>query len=166
MPSRPAAASPAEQVAPVLVSMAHAPDGAQRLTLRLAPPELGHVEVRIERTPDAPARVDITVERTETLTLLLRDQPQLQHALDQAGVPADGRSVVFHIGSAEPGARPDVASTFGSGMGSAGTGDAPYGAPRQGGNARGEFADPNDTETEFASVALPAWARAGLDITA
>jgi flagellar hook-length control protein FliK len=87
--------------------MAHAPDGTQRLTLRLDPPELGHVQIRIDRPADAPARVDITVERTETLTLLLRDQPQLQRALDQAGVPPDGRSVTFHVAATEAGARYD-----------------------------------------------------------
>ena len=40
-------------------------DGAQRLTVRLDPPELGQVQVRIER-PRTPARVDITVEHAET----------------------------------------------------------------------------------------------------
>ena len=85
--------------------MGHAPDGAQRLTVRLDPPELGQVQVRIDRPPDAPARVEITVEKPETLTLLLRDQPQLQHALDQAGVPPEGRSVTFHIASPEPASR-------------------------------------------------------------
>jgi flagellar hook-length control protein FliK len=147
--------------------MAHAPDGAQRLTLRLEPPELGHVEIRIDRPPEAPARVDITVERPETLTLLLRDQPQLQRALDQAGVPPDGRSVTFHVATPEPGPRADGAQAPGPGAGSAGTGDASYGASRQGGSpARGEFADADDTEADFARVALPGWVRAGLDITA
>jgi len=64
-----------EQIAPALVAMGHAPDGAQRLT----PQGLGQARVRIDRPPDAAARVDITVEKTEALTLLPRDQPQLQH---------------------------------------------------------------------------------------
>ncbi len=88
----PTVAAPTEHNAPVLVSTAHGPDGAQRLTVRLDPPELGHVQIRIDRPTEAPARVEITVERAETLTLLLRDQPQLQRALDAAGVPAEGRS--------------------------------------------------------------------------
>jgi flagellar hook-length control protein FliK len=165
---RPAVASTAGQVAPVLVSMAHTPDGTQQLTLRLDPPELGHLQIRVERPPDAPAHVDITVEKPETLILLLRDQPQLQHALDQAGVPPDGRSVTFHIAPAEAGARYEVGSAPGTtGTGSSGTGDASSGAFHQGGRpARGGFPDADDTKADFALPVPPEWARAGLDITA
>jgi hypothetical protein len=149
--------------------LAHAPDGAQRLTLRLEPPDLGHVEIRIDRPISAPAHVDITVERPETLTLLLRDQPQLQRALDQAGVPADGRSVTFHVATVEPAARSDGAG-FGPGGGpggSGGGGDGSSGAPRHGGTpSHRVFTGQDDTETEFQRVALPGWVSAGLDITA
>jgi chemotaxis protein MotD len=162
-----AAATPAAQIAPVLVSMAHAPDGAQRLTLRLDPPELGHVQIRIDRPQDAPARVDITVERAETLTLLLRDQPQLQRALDQAGVPSDGRSVTIHVAATESAARPDGGPAASQGMGSAGTGDATYGTPRQGGQqARNDTGNADEAEGELAQIVLPGWLRGGLDITA
>jgi flagellar hook-length control protein FliK len=161
---RPALASPAAQVAPVLVSMANAPDGAQRLTLRLDPPELGHVEIRIDRPASAPAHVDITVQRPETLILLLRDQPQLQLALDQAGVPPDGRGVTFHVATAEPAPRSDGAPAFGTG---AGSGGGSHSTSQQGGSpSRHTFADTDDTETDFARVAPPGWVRAGLDITA
>jgi flagellar hook-length control protein FliK len=165
---RPTVASPAEQVAPVLVSMAHAQDGAQRLTLRLDPAGLGHVQIRIDRTLDAAARVDITVEKPETLLLLLRDQPQLQRALDQAGIPPDGRSVTFHIATPEAGPRYDGGQApSGIGTGSPGTGDASHGASHQGGRpARGAFADTDDTKASFAHAAPKNWVRAGLDITA
>ena len=97
--------------------------------MRLDPPELGHVQVRIDRPPDAPARVEITVEKVETLTLLLRDQPQLQHALDQAGVPAEGRSVTFHIASPEPAPRSEPAAVPAPGVATGGpSGDGSHGA--------------------------------------
>src|SRR5206468_1153487 len=104
----------------------------------------------------------------ETLILMLRDQPQLQRALDQAGVPPDGRSVTFHIATAEPGARSDAGqlpATAGSVAADGGNGS--HGASRQGGGpARRESADAEDMEADFSPVALPRWARAGLDITA
>lgn len=166
-------ASPAAQVAPALVAMGHAPDGAQRLTMRLAPPELGQVEIRIDRPADAPARVDITVEKTETLTLLLRDQPQLLHALDQAGVPPEGRSVTFHVVAPEPPARMDATSVPSpSGAASNGlAGEYSQGASRQGGNfaQQQQTAADGSDEAALADAAPPPWARwsrAGLDITA
>jgi len=166
---RQAVASPAAQVAPALVSMAHTPDGTQRLTLRLDPPELGHVQIRVDRPPEAPAHVDITVDRPETLTLLLRDQPQLQRALDQAGVPPEGRSVTFHVPTTEPAPRHESVPPAGAGAGSAGTGDASYGASRQGGSpTRRQFAEPGDVtmDMEFDQATPANWVRAGLDITA
>ena len=91
-----------------MVALSARPDGTSTLTLRLQPPELGQVHIAIERPQDAPPRVEITVERSETLTLLMRDQPQLQRALDQAGVPSEGRSVTFHLTASEPSARPET----------------------------------------------------------
>jgi hypothetical protein len=164
-----AAPSPAAQLAPAVVSLAHAPDGTQRLTLRLDPPELGQVHVRIDRLPDAPARVDITVQRTETLTLLLRDQPQLQRALDQAGVQTDGRSITLHVAQAEPGPRPDAAPTFNPSTslpGQAG-GDGSHAAYRQ---ATGQPQQDADTTEAVEPTLVPpspaSWLRVGVDITA
>ncbi len=134
------------------------------MTLRLEPAELGQVQIRIDRPQDAPAQVDISVQRPETLTLLLRDQPQLQRALDQAGVPADGRSLTLHI------AQPDAAAPSGSSHASVAAGADPgqgggNGAgTRSGGQGRsGEAADPDQDDT---GAPLPRWLHAGLDITA
>jgi flagellar hook-length control protein FliK len=134
------------------------------MTLRLEPAELGQVQIRIDRPQDAPAQVDISVQRPETLTLLLRDQPQLQRALDQAGVPADGRSLTLHV------APPDTpASSSNSHPGVAAGGDPGQGGgggagTRAGGQDRsGGAADPDQDDT---SAPLPRWLRVGLDITA
>jgi flagellar hook-length control protein FliK len=164
------AGTPAAQIAPALVALTHAPDGAQRMTLRLQPSELGHVEIRIDRPADGPARVEITVEHPETLTLLLRDQPQLQRALDQAGVPPDGRSVTFHvasggsssnagdqIGSSQTGSNPAHGDSTWSGGDNGGTGGN---TSRQGGGGGSGSLEPDPDQP------MPYWLRAGLDITA
>ncbi len=168
-PTLPQVASPAAQVAPALIAMAHAPDGAQRLTLRLDPLDLGQVQIRIDRPQDAPARVEITVQRQETLTLLLRDQPQLQTALNQAGVPQDGRTITFHLAAAEPAPRADTAAMQITGAGGAGHagGNGSDAASRQGNNTRQASADSmDDFDADLTPVAVPTWLRAGLDITA
>jgi len=167
--------SPAAQITPALVSMSHSPDGAQRLTMKLEPPELGQVQIRIDRPADnAPAHVAITVERPETLQLLLRDQPQLQRALDLAGVPAEGRSISFHVATPEPAARTETAvAPTPAGSSSAMGGDLSHGASRQGGQpAQPEtqqttsgIADDNAT-VESIPIMPMRWLRAGLDITA
>jgi flagellar hook-length control protein FliK len=163
------AASPAAQIAPALVQMGHAADGAQRLTVRLDPPELGHVQVRIDRPAEAAARVEITVEKPETLTLLLRDQPQLQHALDLAGVPSEGRSVTFHIASPEPTPRSSEPATAPApGVAAGGlSNDGSHGTPRQGGQSgRQQPSAQGGSETEFTPISPTGWLRGGLDITA
>ncbi|MEJ0016069.1 MAG: flagellar hook-length control protein FliK [Acetobacteraceae bacterium] len=183
-------ASPAAQMAPALAQIGRAPDGAERLTLRLDPPELGHVQIRIDRPPQAPARVEIIVEKADTLILLLRDQPQLLRALDQAGVPAEGRSITFHIAPPETVPRNDPSSlpapqgnstqgnstqgnsTQGSSAqgslgGGGASGDGSHGAARQdpqSGRQRG--GQPDGNEEGFSPVALAGWLRGGLDITA
>ncbi len=165
--------SPVAQITPALVSMSHTPDGAQRLTMKLEPPELGQVHIQIDRpTDDAPARVAITVERPETLQLLLHDQPQLQRALDQAGVPAEGRSVTFHVVTPEPAARTETAmAPTPTGSSAAMGGDFSHSASRQGGRPMqpetGTSGATDDNEDLGAITVTPTrWLRAGLDITA
>ena len=150
------------------------------MTLRLDPAELGHLEIRIERSAEAPARVSITVERAETLILLLRDQVRLEQALDQAGIPAAGRHVTFQVAPAESAAAPhtppqdtpgcwsggnlagDPPAQQGAGQHATGHGSA--GTP----NRQGRFAAAGPDQPELAYPGSPpgTWMRAGLDITA
>lgn len=143
--------------------------------MKLEPPELGQVQIRIDRPVDnTPAHIAITVERPETLQLLLRDQPQLQRALDQAGVPPEGRTISFHVASPEPAARSDTAvAPAPAGSSSATGGDLSYGASRQGGQSAQPEPQQNtagitdDIETVETIPIMPMrWLRAGLDITA
>ena len=163
-PAKPASA--ATQLAPALVAITHASNGAQRLTVRLQPAELGQVEIRVDRTAGAPVRVEITVQRPETLTLLLRDQPQLQRTLDQAGLPPDDRSLTFHVAAPVPpaGATPGSGSSAGFGSGAGGGADPGFGG-QQASQSRLDIA-PDDDPSDLGQPPLTRWLRAGLDITA
>jgi flagellar hook-length control protein FliK len=142
--------APAAQVAPVLLSLARSSGGTQHLTIRLDPPELGTVQIRMQQSADASSRIEISVQRPETLDLMLRDQPNLQHTLDQAGVPAEGRHLVFQL---DPQDQSDAGTNSGHGRGTppAFTSSEPE--------------DEHDESTSTAQAPLR-WTRAGLDITA
>ncbi len=140
---------PATQLTPVIVSLVHNSVGPQHLTLRLDPPELGNVQIRLERPPDAPARIEITVQRPETLALLQRDQPHLQQVLDQAGIPAEGRTVSFHLGPQDQGSQRDGQSQNRT---------SPVTAPGP------QNSDTDDLPPQ--TLPVQRWWRAGLDITA
>jgi flagellar hook-length control protein FliK len=96
----PPPAAPARQVLPAMVAVAIG--GAGRITVTLEPGELGRVEISVERTADAP-QVLILAERPETLALLQRDQRELDHALTQAGLQAEGRGVSFGLSGGDAG---------------------------------------------------------------
>jgi flagellar hook-length control protein FliK len=150
-------ASPVSQVAPALMTLATSATGTQRLMLRLDPADLGTVEVRIDRPADAPAHVDIGVSRPETLTLMLRDQTQLQHTLDQAGVPAEGRTISFHLTGQDADSQSRQAGGFGQSA-------SDHQTTRNGSAAR-DATDP-DENVKLASPVPLHWQRVGLDITA
>ncbi len=150
-------ASAASQVAPALLTLATSASGTQRLTLRLEPADLGTVQVRIDRPAEAPAHVDISVSRPETLTLLLRDQAQLQHTLNQAGVPAEGRTLSFHLAGQDTDSPSRQAGGFDQ--------SATNGQTTRNGAAARDAADPAE-EVTLASPVPPRWQRVGLDITA
>jgi len=171
----PSSASPAQQIAPALLAVTQNHDGIQRMTLRLNPAELGMVQVQIEHAATGPTHVVITAERTETLQMLQQDQPQLHRALDQAGVPAQGRTVVFHVAPVLQAASSHSSSgnpPFNSGQGSfAGTsgggGSAGYAAREQTNSSGTRRTSTPSSEAGKQDETTPAkWLRVGLDITA
>jgi len=62
------------------------PGQAGRIAVRLDPADLGQVEVRVEPAHGGHARIEILVERADTMLLLQRDQQDLMRALDRAGL--------------------------------------------------------------------------------
>jgi hypothetical protein len=156
-------AAPTQQIEVGLQALSKTTDGNRQLVMRLDPPELGRVQIVIAQPKDGPAAVVLTVDRPETLLLVLRDQPGLHQALDRAGVAADGRTVNFELAPVRTDAQP--------GHGQPG-GGAPDLETRQGGRfvrhdpgAAGDD-DPAGMENLVRLNVTPAWSRLGIDITA
>jgi hypothetical protein len=66
--------------------VSRAQDGLRRFDIRLDPPELGRIDVRLDVDSAGKVTSHLTVERAETLDLLRRDAPQLERALQHAGL--------------------------------------------------------------------------------
>lgn len=65
-------------------------EGKQRFEIRLDPPELGRIDVRLDLDQHGHVSSRLIVERSETLDLLRRDAPSLERALQSAGLKTDG----------------------------------------------------------------------------
>jgi flagellar hook-length control protein FliK len=98
-----AAPTPAPAAMPVPVAglaveiAAQAQSGKHRFEIRLDPPELGRVDVRLEIDGEGHVKSRLVVERTETLDLLRRDAPQLERALQQAGLKTSDNALEFSL---------------------------------------------------------------------
>ncbi len=174
-PDAPAPSRLAEQIAPAIIRLDSEPGGTQRLTIRLDPVELGQLEIRIERSDDSATKVQVLVERPETLALLRRDQPALERALDQAGMAADQRDVILQLAPAElrptpeprptPQPSPDFMAQTGNQGGNTPAGDDPGRTPRQP-TGRGQSGGTGPDPGLDAGRRPPVGRRMGLDITA
>ena len=130
------------------------------------------MDVRVDPQPGGTTAVQVTVERPETLQLLLHDQSQLQHALSQAGVASEGH-LTFHLASTQPDGDATGAQTAQTGQDGAGHSAAGQ-SGANGGNGQGQRAGngsaPQGAPDGFAAVdpfAPPARVlRAGIDILA
>lgn len=97
-PQRAPMTPPAQQIMPVLVTLAGGMGGAAAsVTITLDPVELGRVAISVQRDAEQRASVQVVAERPETLLLLLRDQAGLDRALAQAGVGPEGRTLSFDL---------------------------------------------------------------------
>jgi hypothetical protein len=84
--------------------------GINRFEIRLDPPELGRIDVRMEVDGDARVRVHLVVERAEALDFLQRDARALERALADAGLDADSESLSFSLDTGNQGGDGDAAS--------------------------------------------------------
>ncbi len=72
-------------------------EGATRFEVRLDPPELGRVDVKLEVDRSGKAQALLLVERPETLSELSRQARQLERALAEAGVDVDADGLTFGL---------------------------------------------------------------------
>jgi flagellar hook-length control protein FliK len=70
--------------------VARSQDGAKRFEIRLDPPELGRIDVRLDVDQTGKVTSRLVIERADTLDLLRRDAPQLERALQHAGLNTEG----------------------------------------------------------------------------
>jgi len=70
--------------------------GMQRFEVRLDPPEMGRIDVRMEMEGNN-VTARLVVERAETLDLLQRDARALERALQQAGLNAERANLQFSL---------------------------------------------------------------------
>jgi flagellar hook-length control protein FliK len=164
----PAPGAPAAQLAPALIQIAHA-SGGHQITVRLAPAELGQVDIHIDRGADGTASVRVLVERPETLKLLQGDQATLNQTLDKAGLPSEGRSLSLSLSDTAGGG--SAAFTGGQNDGHNGGQNGSQTGGQMGGQTSGQSggtARPGGfaAAAPATNPAAPNWRRAGIDITA
>ena len=71
--------------------------GKSRFEIRLDPADLGRIDVRIDIDRNGQVTSHLTVEKPETLSILRQDAPQLQRALDDAGVKTGSGGLQFSL---------------------------------------------------------------------
>jgi flagellar hook-length control protein FliK len=76
---------------------ARAQGGSSQFDIRLDPPELGRIDVRLGVDGSGQVTTHVTVDRADTLQLLQSQQPQLQQALEQAGLKTADNGLQFTL---------------------------------------------------------------------
>jgi flagellar hook-length control protein FliK len=72
-------------------------NGKSSFDIRLDPAELGRIDVRIDVDRSGQVTSHLTVEKPETLSMLQQDAPQLQRALDDAGLKTGSGGLQFSL---------------------------------------------------------------------
>ena len=93
--SAPDAAVPVAGLAVEIVSRAEA--GLKRFEIRLDPPDLGRIDVRLDVDKQGNVTSHLVVERSQTLDMLRRDAPQLERALQDAGLKTGNDGLQFSL---------------------------------------------------------------------
>ncbi len=90
------AAHPAIAQVAIVVTKA-AQDGVDRITIKLQPPELGRIDVRLDVNADGRIQAVFAAERSSTVDILQRDVRELERALQSAGLSTDPGGLSFGL---------------------------------------------------------------------
>jgi flagellar hook-length control protein FliK len=88
---------PATQMVAATITKATGEGETKSMTLKLDPPELGRVEVRLDFGKEKGMKAHIVVEKPETYMMLQRDAHVLERALQDSGLAADGGGLSFSL---------------------------------------------------------------------
>ncbi|NND50242.1 MAG: flagellar hook-length control protein FliK [Rhizobiales bacterium] len=72
-------------------------EGQRAFQIRLDPPELGRIDIRMDIARDGQMTAQLTVDRPETLDALSRDARALERALQAAGLELEEGALEFHL---------------------------------------------------------------------
>jgi len=93
-----AAQSPPVPIAGVAIEIAtQAQSGKNHFEIRLDPPELGRIDVRLDVDSDGHVTSHLIADRSDTLNLLRNDAPGLQRALEDAGLKTSDNGLQFSL---------------------------------------------------------------------
>ncbi len=72
-------------------------DGHRQFDIRLDPPDLGRVDVRLTTDDSGKTQANLVVDKPQTLQLLQRDAPNLNRALTEAGLNLSNNGLNFSL---------------------------------------------------------------------
>jgi hypothetical protein len=78
-----------------IVTQAH--NGKNHFDIRLDPPELGRINIKLDVDRDGNVATHLVVDRSDTLDLLKRDASTLERALQQAGLKTADHGLDFSL---------------------------------------------------------------------
>lgn len=132
--------------------------GSKQFTMRLDPPELGQVEVRLTVAADKKVRAVVSADRPEALADLVRSARELMRALAEAGLDLEDNGLTFSMNDPSAGGQHQETSDHRNGKA------APVSAQGTA-NSQGQHPDTIDHKQKR-SDPFERWQRARIALTA
>jgi len=86
----------------------HVAKGVSTFKIRLDPPEMGRIDIKLELAQDGRVTAHLAIEKSDTLDLMQRDSKALEQALRDAGLDVDSDTLNFSLQSGNEGTGTDL----------------------------------------------------------